>query len=133
MLRSRDMFAETPCTSQNEGLSPSFIALSFDGFDSISWHSVWFFFSAHIQFSQCFFGFPTFSARVLSSRNAHLVHQNWYRISFTCNCVSLYRTSSEKYHFINIIRTLVVIFMIFGRKRLFVSNVLINSFFKVTL
>jgi hypothetical protein len=40
------------------------------------------FFSALLYFSQ-FFGFPTFSARVpLISRNAHLVHQNWYRISF---------------------------------------------------
>jgi hypothetical protein len=27
-------------SSQNEGLSPSGIALSFDGFGSISWHSV---------------------------------------------------------------------------------------------
>jgi hypothetical protein len=26
--------------SQNEGLSPSYIALSFDGFGSISWHSI---------------------------------------------------------------------------------------------
>jgi cbb3-type cytochrome oxidase subunit 1 len=30
-------------SSQNEGLSPSCIALSFDGFGSISWHSIWFF------------------------------------------------------------------------------------------
>ena len=29
-------------SSQNEGLSPSCIALSFDRFGSISWHSVWF-------------------------------------------------------------------------------------------
>jgi hypothetical protein len=30
-------------SSQNEELSPSCIALSFDGFGSISWHSIWFF------------------------------------------------------------------------------------------
>ena len=30
-------------SSRNEGLSPSCIALSFDGFGSISWHSIWFF------------------------------------------------------------------------------------------
>jgi hypothetical protein len=29
--------------SQNEGLSPLCIALSFDGFGSISWHRIWFF------------------------------------------------------------------------------------------
>jgi hypothetical protein len=29
-------------SSQNKGLSPSGIALSFDGFGSISWHFVWF-------------------------------------------------------------------------------------------
>jgi hypothetical protein len=43
-------------SSQNEGLSPSGIALSFDGFGSISWHSVWFSsdgsFSFHIFFSR---------------------------------------------------------------------------------
>jgi hypothetical protein len=35
-------------SSQNEVLSPSFIALYFDGFGSISWHS----FSALLQFSK---------------------------------------------------------------------------------
>jgi hypothetical protein len=48
-------------SSQNEGLSRSGIALSFDGFSSISWHSVWFSsdgsFRIHIFFSE----FPTFS------------------------------------------------------------------------
>jgi hypothetical protein len=43
-------------------------------------------FSALLQFSQ-FFGFqlfrPEYHWRDLISRNAHLVHQNWYRISFT--------------------------------------------------
>jgi hypothetical protein len=42
-------------------------------------------FSALLQFLQ-FFGIPTFRPeyhwRDLISRNAHLVHQNWYRISF---------------------------------------------------
>jgi hypothetical protein len=41
-------------SSQNEGLSPSHIALSFDGFGSISWHNIWlfrFFYSFHIFFS----------------------------------------------------------------------------------
>jgi hypothetical protein len=28
-------------STQNKGLSPSRIALSFDGFGSISWHSLW--------------------------------------------------------------------------------------------
>jgi hypothetical protein len=68
-------------------LSPSCIAIlrrilaQFHG-------TVFGFFSALLQFSHFFgVGFPTFSARVplkrLSSRNAHLVYQNWYRISFT--------------------------------------------------
>jgi hypothetical protein len=46
--------------SQNKGLSPSCIALSLDGFGSILWHSICFFW-ALLQFSQ-FFGFSTFSA-----------------------------------------------------------------------
>jgi hypothetical protein len=74
-------------SSENEGLSPSCIALSFDGFGSISWHTIWVFFSALIESSQCFLDFqlfrPEYHWRDLSSRNAHLVHQNWYRISFT--------------------------------------------------
>jgi hypothetical protein len=41
-------------SSQNKGLFPSCMALSFDGFGSISWHSVWFksdgSFSFHIFF-----------------------------------------------------------------------------------
>jgi hypothetical protein len=47
-------------SSQNEGLSPSYISLSFDGFGSISWHSVLVF-----RLSNSFYiliGFPTFSA-----------------------------------------------------------------------
>jgi hypothetical protein len=39
-------------------------------------------FSALLQFSHIFFGFPTFSAWVLISRNAHLVHH-----SFTIYCI----------------------------------------------
>jgi hypothetical protein len=46
---------------QNEGLSPSCIALSFNRFGSISRT---FFFFALMQFSQLFFWFPTFSAWV---------------------------------------------------------------------
>jgi hypothetical protein len=42
-------------SSQNEGLSPSGIALSFDGLSSISWHSVWF--SSDGSFSFHFFFF----------------------------------------------------------------------------
>jgi hypothetical protein len=49
-------------SSQNKGLSPSRIALSFDGFDSISWHSLWFSSdSSFTVFRVFFFGFPTFS------------------------------------------------------------------------
>jgi hypothetical protein len=44
-------------------------------------------FSAHIQFSFFFSDFqlfrPEYHWRDLSSRNAHLVHQKWYHISFT--------------------------------------------------
>jgi hypothetical protein len=70
--------------SQNEGLSPSCIALSFDGFGSISWHSIWIFwllYSFH-NFSHFQLFWPEYHWRDLSSRNAHLVHQNRYRISF---------------------------------------------------
>jgi hypothetical protein len=71
-------------SSQNEGLSPSCIALSFDGFGSISWHSICFF-SAFVQFSQFFSSDfqlfrPEYHWGDLSNRNAHLVHQTWYRI-----------------------------------------------------
>jgi hypothetical protein len=43
---------------QNAGLSPSgiHVALSFDGFGSISWHSVW-----ALSVFTLVFGFPTFS------------------------------------------------------------------------
>jgi hypothetical protein len=72
-------------TSQNEGSSPSCLALSFDRFGSISWNST---FSALLQFSHFFFSDfhlfrPEYHWRELISRNAHLVHQNWHRISFT--------------------------------------------------
>jgi hypothetical protein len=45
-------------SSQNKGLSPSCIALSFNGFGSISWHSIWFFFGSYTVFTT-FYGFPT--------------------------------------------------------------------------
>jgi hypothetical protein len=45
-------------SSQNEGLYPSWIAPSFDGFGSISWHSI--FFSALLQFSQWISDFQFF-------------------------------------------------------------------------
>jgi hypothetical protein len=52
-------------------------------------------FSALIQFSQFFFSHfqlfrPEYHWRDLSSRNAHLVHQNWYRINFTFVCLFLF-------------------------------------------
>jgi hypothetical protein len=47
--------------SENEGLSPSGIALSFDGFGSISWHSVLIFIRRLFHSLHFFFGFPTFS------------------------------------------------------------------------
>jgi hypothetical protein len=71
-------------SSQNKGLSPSCIALSFNGFGSIPWHSLRFFGSFTvftILRIANFFG--PYHWRDLISRNAHLVHQNWYRISFT--------------------------------------------------
>jgi hypothetical protein len=46
---------------KNEGLSPSGIALSFDGFGSISWHSVWFSSDGSFSFHIFSPGFPTFS------------------------------------------------------------------------
>jgi hypothetical protein len=48
-------------SSQNEGLSPSGIALSFDGFGSISWHSIGVFSGSYTVFT-IVFGFPTFLA-----------------------------------------------------------------------
>jgi hypothetical protein len=68
---------------RNEGLSPSCIDLSFDGFGSISWHSIWYF-----RLFLTIFGLPTFFRpkyhwRDYSSRNAHLVHQNGKHICFT--------------------------------------------------
>jgi hypothetical protein len=40
------------------------------------------FFSALLQISQLLLDFQMFGLSTIS-RNAHLVHQNWYRISFT--------------------------------------------------
>jgi hypothetical protein len=58
--------------SQNKGLSPSGIALSFGGFGSISWYSI--LFSSDGSFSiHIFFGLQW---RELSCWNGHLVHQN---------------------------------------------------------
>jgi hypothetical protein len=45
-------------SSQNKRLSPSCIALSFHGFGSISWHSIWFF-RLFYSFHNFFSGFPT--------------------------------------------------------------------------
>jgi hypothetical protein len=74
---------------KNEGLSPSSIALSFDGFSSILWLSV-LVFIGYFTVITFFFGFPTFSVehhwRDLISRNPHLVHPIWYRICFTFQC-----------------------------------------------
>jgi hypothetical protein len=81
-------------STQNEGLSPSCTDLSFDRFGSILWHYIWFL----SALSHFLFGFPAFKPehhwRDLISRNAHLVHQNCYRISFTfevlqCNFLHL--------------------------------------------
>jgi hypothetical protein len=62
--------------------------LSFDEFGSI--HGIVFDLSALIQFLSCCFFFSDFQLfrheyhwRNLSSPNAHLEHQNWFRISFT--------------------------------------------------
>jgi hypothetical protein len=45
-------------------ISPSCIALSFDGFGSISWHIIWFYRLFYTFHNFFFFGFPTFSAWV---------------------------------------------------------------------
>jgi hypothetical protein len=45
---------------QNEGLSPSGIALFFDGFGSVLWHSVLFLSDSSFRF-HIFFGFQTVS------------------------------------------------------------------------
>jgi hypothetical protein len=67
-------------SSQNEGLSPSGIALSFDGFVSISWHPVWFSSDSSFNFLIFVLGFqlfwPEHHWRDFSCWNAHLVHQN---------------------------------------------------------
>jgi hypothetical protein len=69
-------------SSQNEGLSPSCIALSFDGFGSICGV-----FRALLQFSHFFPTFQLFRSEHhwgdLVTWNAHLVHQYLYHISFT--------------------------------------------------
>jgi hypothetical protein len=69
----------------NKGLSPSCITLSFDGFGSISWHIICFFgsFYSFHNFSDLQLFRPEYHWRDLISRDAHLVHWNWYRISFT--------------------------------------------------
>ena len=80
-------YMETSPLPVKGGLSPSCIALSFDGFGSISWQSIWVF-SGSLLISHWFFlYFQLFRSRYqwrdFFSRNAHLMHQNWYRINFT--------------------------------------------------
>jgi hypothetical protein len=55
-------------SSQNEGLSSSAIALSFDGFGSISRHSVWVSSDGSFSFHIFFPGFPTLSTWVSRKR-----------------------------------------------------------------
>jgi hypothetical protein len=66
-------------------IMPTHVALSFDEFRSISWHSM--FFGSYTVFTICFSNFllfwPEYHWRDLSSRNVHLMHQHWFRISFT--------------------------------------------------
>jgi hypothetical protein len=67
-------------------------------------------FMAQYLFFRLFYSFHNFSDfqifrpeyhwRDLISRNAHLVHQNWYRISFICKHFHVYTTFFFKYrHF----------------------------------
>jgi hypothetical protein len=84
IVYSRSRFIHTDDEITSEGLSPSYIALSFDGFGSISWHSICF--SALLQFSQFFsldfqLFWPEYYWRDLIGRNVHLVHQTWCCIS----------------------------------------------------
>jgi hypothetical protein len=69
----------------NEGLSPSCIDLSFDKFGAINGTVFGFlfplFYSFH-NFSEFLLFRPEYHWQDLISQHAHLVHQNWYRISF---------------------------------------------------
>jgi hypothetical protein len=82
-------------SSQIEGSPPSYTALSFYGFGSISRHSVVCFpdlYSHNISDFPIFR--PEYYWRDIIFRNPHLVHQNWYRINFTLcttSCHSLFR------------------------------------------
>jgi hypothetical protein len=49
-------------SSQNKGLSPSCIALSFNVFGAMPWHIIWFF-GSYTVFT-LFFGFSAFSAGI---------------------------------------------------------------------
>jgi hypothetical protein len=88
----------------NEGLSPSCIALSVDRFGSILCHSIGFyrlFYSFYTLFSDFQLFWHEYHWRDLVSRNAHLVHQNWYRISFHFHSLVLsvdHHTSRITYH-----------------------------------
>jgi hypothetical protein len=77
--------------SQNEGLSPSCITLSFDRFGSISWHSICFF-PPRLLYSFTFWeDFQLFRPEyhwIDLIVEMHLVHQTWHRISFTFNTVA---------------------------------------------
>jgi hypothetical protein len=90
--------------SQNEGLSQSYIHvdLSFDGYGSCSWQIIWFSssYTVFTIFSQDFQLFWTqYHWRDLRSWNAHLVHQNWHRISFTHLYVSCWMNIPYKKYF----------------------------------
>jgi hypothetical protein len=57
LSRKRVNFANSP---QNEGLSSSGIALSFDGFGSISLQPAWFLFDGSLSFHNFFFRISNF-------------------------------------------------------------------------
>jgi hypothetical protein len=56
-------------SSENEGLSPSCIALFYDGFGSLSWHSIWFF--------RLFYSFHNFLLRISNFFGLSTTEEIW--------------------------------------------------------
>jgi hypothetical protein len=72
-------------SSQNEGLSPSGIALSFNWFGSISWHSVWF-------SSNCYFSFHISFSRISNFFDLSITEENWV-IEMRIWCIKIVNVS----------------------------------------
>jgi hypothetical protein len=91
---------EHPLIADRSMSSPSYIVPSFDGFGFITCHSAFFFSGLYGPNTSGFqIIWPEHHWRDIhvSCRNAHLVHQNCYRMNFTCTWIYWMMRSTTSY------------------------------------